>query len=148
MSNYAFFSKDQGHWGESYQSLWGCHNIYPLLEQFHVAHITKMQLASIPCLKAWGNVEKFHSDVAFLLVLPKEGVVEERIYGHAMVWVHPYQARVSTIEETIKLLTQPAPSGPDWPYALVQLNGDACHVPLPTEGNLSVMMERSTSNLP
>ena len=65
-----------------------------------------------------------------------------------MVWVHPYQARVSTIDDTAKQLAQLTSTGPTWPYALVQLNGDACHMPLPTEGHLSVMMEGNTSNVP
>ena len=147
MSNYSLFSKDPGCWGESYQSLWGCHNICPPLEWFHITHVTQSELASLTHLKAWGDPEKFHSDVAFLLVLPKEGVVEERVYGLTMMWVHPFQARVSTIDEVAKQLTQLAPIGPIWPYALVQLNGDAHHVPLPTEGHLSVMMEGSTSNV-
>ena len=95
-----------------------------------------------------GWPQKFCSDVTFLLVLPKEGVEGERVYGLAMVWVHPYQARVSMIDYVAKQLAQLASTGPDWPYALVQLNSDACHVPLPTEGHLSVMMEGHTSNVP
>ena len=65
-----------------------------------------------------------------------------------MVWIHPYQARVSTIDGADKQLTQLASTGPNWPYALVQLNGDACHMPLPKEGHLSVMAEESTSHVP
>ena len=80
MSDYTFFSKDPGHWGESYQSLWGHHNICLLLEQFHITHVTQSELASLTCLKAWGDPEKFCSNVTFLLVLPKEGAVEERVY--------------------------------------------------------------------
>ena len=37
------------------------------------------------------------------------------------MWVNPYQARVSTMEEAVKQLTPLIPTGPDWPYALVQL---------------------------
>ena len=62
--------------------------------------------------------------------------------------VHPYQARVSTIDHTAKQLAQLAFTGPNWPYALVQLNGDAHHVPLPNEGHLSVMAEGSASSVP
>ena len=148
MSNYAFFSKDPGHWGESYQSLWGCHDICPLQEQFHITHMTQLELASLTCLKAWGNDKKFCSDVAFLLVLPTEGAVGERVYGLAMVWVHPYQAMVSMIDDAAKQLAQLTSTGTNWPYSLVQLNGDDHHVPLPTEGHLSVMMEGNTSNIP
>ena len=82
----------------------------------------------------WGDNEKFCSDVAFILVLPEEGIAEERVYTLAMVWVHPYQVRVSTLGATSKQLIQLAPTGLNWPYALVQLNGDAHHVPLPQEG--------------
>ena len=71
MSNYAFFSKDPGCWGELYQSLWRHHDICLLLEWFQIAHVTQMELVSLTGLKAWGNVDKFCSDIAFLLVLPK-----------------------------------------------------------------------------
>ena len=70
------------------------------------------------------------------------------MYGLAMVWLHPYQARVSMIDDMGKQLTQLTSTGPNWPYALVWLNGDANHVPLPTEGHLSVMMEGNTNNVP
>ena len=148
MSDYAFFSKDLGHWGKSYQSLQGCHGICPLLEQFHITHMTQSELASLTHLKAWGDPKTFCSDDAFLLVLPKEGVVGERVYGLTMAWVHPYQARISIVDNAAKQLTHLASSGPDWPYALVWLNGDDHHMPLPTEGHLNVMMEGNTSNVP
>ena len=52
------------------------------------------------------------------------------------------------IDNTAKHLTQLTSTGPNWPYALVQLNGDACHMLLPTEGHLSVMTKGNTSNVP
>ena len=71
----------------------------------------------------------------------------DRVYGLSMMWVHPYQARVSTMEEGVKQLTPLISTGPDWPYALVQFNGDAHHVPLPTKGHLSIMVEGGTSSV-
>ena len=139
---------DLDHWGKSYQSLWGCHDICLLLEWFHVTRMTQSELASPTCLKAWGDPKKFQSNVTFLLVLPKEGAVGERVYRLTMVWVHPYQARVSTIDDMAKQLAQLASTGANWPYALVWLNGDAHHMPLPTEGHLGVMMEGNASNVP
>ena len=65
-----------------------------------------------------------------------------------MVCVHPYQVRVSTIDGTAKQLAQLASTGPNWPYTLVQLNGDTCYMPLPTKGHLSGMAEGCTSNVP
>ena len=38
------------------------------------------------------------------------------------------------------------PTRPDWPYALVQLNADAHHVPLPKESHLSILMEGGTNS--
>ena len=64
------------------------------------------------------------------------------------MWVYLYQARVSTIDEAAKQLAQLVSRGPNWHYALVQLNGDACHMPLPGEGHLSVKMEGNTNNVP
>ena len=65
-----------------------------------------------------------------------------------MVWVHPYQARVSTLGTAAEQLTQLTSTGPNWPYALVWLNGHAHHVPLPKEGHLSVLAEECTSHVP
>ena len=55
MNDYTFFSKDPGCWDESYQSLWGCHDICRLLEWFHIAHMTQSELASLTHLKVWGD---------------------------------------------------------------------------------------------
>ena len=38
------------------------------------------------------------------------------------------------MEEAVRELIAWVSSGPDWPYALVQLNEDTCHAPLPKEG--------------
>ena len=62
------------------------------------------------------------------------------------MWVNPYQARVSSMEEVVKQLAPLIPAGSNWPYALVWLNADACHVPLPKEGHLSILMEGGTSS--
>ena len=110
--------------------------------------MTQSELSSLTSLKAWGDLEKFGSNIAFLLTLTEECTAGDRVYSLAMMWAHPYQARVSTMEEAVKLLTPLISTGPDWPYTLVQLNGDDHHVPLPMEGHLSIMVERSTSRLP
>ena len=108
----------------------------------------QLELTSLTYLKVWGVAKNFHSKVAFLLVLPEEGATGERMYSLTMVWVHPCQARILTIDSTAKHLTQLASTGPNWPYTLVWFNGDACHMPLPTKGHLSVMVEGSTSSIP
>ena len=133
--------------GEALQVLWGHHDVCLTLEWFHATSISQSELSSLTSLKAWGNPEKFRSDVTFLLILTEEGTVGDRVYGLSLMWVHPYQARVSTMDEAVKQLTPLISTGPDWPYALVQFNGDACHAPLPTEGHLSIMVEGNTSSV-
>ena len=110
MSDYTFFLKDPGCWGKSYQSLHGDVMIFVhFYSRFHITQVTQSDLTSLTHLKAWGDDERFHSDVTFLLVLPKEGIAGERVYRLAMVWVHPYQARVSTLGAAT------ASSSPSWP---------------------------------
>ena len=81
--------------------------------------MTLSELASLTSLKVWGDPKKFHSDVTFLLVLHKEGAVGDRVYRLTMMLVHLYQARVSTIDDAVKQLTELASTGLNWPYALV-----------------------------
>ena len=64
-----------------------------------------------------------------------------------MVWVQPYQARVSTIEDAAEKLILLTSAGPNWPYAFVWFNRDACHMPLPKVGHLSDTMEGTPSSI-
>ena len=58
MCIYTFFSKDPSQWDESYQSLWGCHDICPLLRQFHITQVTQPGLSSLTHLWVWGGLWK------------------------------------------------------------------------------------------
>ena len=69
--------------------------------------------------KGLGDAEKYHCDIAFLLVSTEQEATGDRTYGLSTVWVNPYQARVPTVEEAVGELTALASSGPNWPYALV-----------------------------
>ena len=69
--------------------------------------------------------------MAYLLVSAKDEAASDRVYGLSTVWVDLSRDRVSTVEEVVRQLTALVSSGPNWPYALVQLNKDTCHVPLP-----------------
>ena len=102
----------------------------------------------LTCLLAWGDPKRFCSHVAFLLILPKEGIAGERVYGLAMVWFHPYQSRVSTTDDAARKLTFLASARPNWPYTFVWFNGDAHHMPLLKEDHLDAMVEGMPSNIP
>ena len=88
------------------------------------SQVTQPELSSLTCLLVWGDPKRFCSNVVFLLILPKVGITGERVYGLAMVWVHPYQARLSTIDDMAKKLILLASARPNWPYAFVWFNGD------------------------
>ena len=68
------------------------------------------------------------------------------MFGLSTISVYPYQARASTIEEAVKLLTPLLFTGSDCPYALVQFNRDTCHVPLPKEEKLSIQVTGGTGS--
>ena len=135
MSEYTFFSKDPAWWGEAFQSIWGYHDICSVLEHFHTASITQSELSSLTSLKVWGDPERFKSNVTFLLILTGGCTVRDRVFGLSAMWVHLYKARAPTMEEAVKQLTPLPSTGSDCPYALVQLNGDTCHAPLPRAVN-------------
>ena len=72
MTDYAFFSQGLDRWGKDLALLWGCLMILPPLQQFHISSITQSELSSLTSLKAWGEKQKVHHDITFLLVLAEE----------------------------------------------------------------------------
>ena len=86
--------------------------------------------------------------MAFLLILPEEGVAGVRVYGLTVVWVHPPQSRVPTLDEAARKLALLTSSSSNWPYTFMHFNGDAHHVPLPKKGHLSVITDGTPSNIP
>ena len=78
-------------------SMWGNINICPSLHQFQLPCHFQVELSSLNGLKPWGEGQKCHHDIAFLLVLVEEEVTGDRKYGLLTVWVNPSQARVSSM---------------------------------------------------
>ena len=89
--------------------------------------------------QGFGGKQKVCHDIAFLLVQAEEEATGDRKYGLSTVWVNPCQARVPSMEEAVGKLTAWVSSGPNWPYALVQLHEGPHHVPLPKEGHLGIL---------
>ena len=50
----------------------------PPLQQFHIPSITQSELSSLTSLKAWGEKQKVHNDIVFLLVLAEEEAMGDR----------------------------------------------------------------------
>ena len=122
--------------------LWGSLTICPQLQQFHIPYLTPAELSSLTSLKAWGEKQKICHDITFLFVLAEEEATGDRKYGLSTIWLNPCQARVCSMEEVVGKLTTWVSSGPNWPYTLVQLHEDTCHVPLPKEGHLGILPPR------
>ena len=101
------------------------------------------------CLSYWpeglGQKQRVHNNITFLLVLAEEEASGGRKYGLSTIWVNPCQARVSSMEEAVRELNAWVSSGPNWPYALVQLNEDTCHAPVPKEGHLGILPQGGTN---
>ena len=106
------------------------------------------ELSSLNGLRAWGERQKSHHDITFLLVLAGEEAMGDRKYGLSTIWVSPSQARVPSMEEAVGKLTTWASCGPDWPYALVQLHEGNCHVPLPKGGTWAYYLKEGQKRLP
>ena len=85
----------------------------------------QLELSSLTGSGAWGDAKKFHSDWAYLLVLPKKATKEEMVFGLAMVWVHPYQAHIPTLDEVSRKLSLLTASHKNLAYAFVRFNEDA-----------------------
>ena len=146
MTDYAFFLQGSNRWGKDLALLWRHLNICPSLQQVHITSITQLELSSLTSLKAWGDKKKFCNDITCLLVSAEEEATGNRKYGLSTVWMNPCQARVPSMEEAVRELTTWVFSGPNWPYALVWLNEDTHHVPLPKEWHLGVLPEGGTDS--
>ena len=125
-------------WGKDMASLWGNLNICPKLYNLEVPCHSQVQLFSIISLKVWGNVQKPHHNIVYLLVWV-ENTMKDRHYGISLVWVNPNQVRAATMEEVVEKLTACTSSGANWPYALVQLYEGLCHAPLPKDKHLGIL---------
>ena len=104
------------------------------------------ELLSINHLKVWGDTQKPHDSLAYLLVRV-EYASEVKGYGKALVWISPHQARASMMEEALGILSTYIPSGPNWPYVLTQLYKGANHAPLPKDKHLSVLPQGKAESL-
>ena len=76
MAEYAFFLQKADQWRKEMALLWGDISICPPLHQFQpLCH----SQASLNGLKAWGEGQKLHHDITFLLVLVEEEVTGARM---------------------------------------------------------------------
>ena len=85
--------------------------------------------------------------MAYLLVHTGDAL-EAQNYGISLVWISPTQIWASTIGEVVGTLSTYISSGPDWPYALVQLYEGSSHTPLPKDKHLGILPQRNLEESP
>ena len=147
MTEYAFFMENVDRWGKDMAPLWRNLNICPQLHRLKLPCHSQAELSSISSLKVWGDIQKPHYDIAYLLV-QLENDRKDRHYDISVVWVNPNQVRAATMGEVVKKLTTWTSSGIDWPYALTGMYEGPCHAPLPKDGHLGVLPQRGTEETP
>ena len=138
MTEFEFFANREERWSDSMRALWGSLSICPLLDHVDLPYHTAGELLSISHFKVWGDTQKPHNSMAYLLVR-EEDASEVEGYGIAIVWISPHQAQASTMEEVLRIVSSCISSGPDWPYILTQLYEGANHAPLPKDKHLGIL---------
>ena len=96
------------------QVLWGSLGICPPLDHIGLPCHTVEELHSISCLKVWGDVQKLHPGMVYLLV-QIDDTSKATTYSMALVWISPLQARVSSMMEALEILSSLTSEGSDRP---------------------------------
>ena len=138
MTEFKFFANREERWSDSMRALWGSLSICPILDHVDFPYHMVGELHSISHLKVWGDTQKPHDCLAYLLVRV-EDASEVEGYGIAIVWISPHQARASMMEEALGILSTCISSGPNWLYILTQLYKGANHAPLPKDKHLGIL---------
>ena len=147
MTEFAFFDGKEERWGKKMRAVWGDLSICPCLDSLELQYHSPGELASISCLKVWGDILEPHNDMAYLLVCT-EGGSEAESYGMALVWTSLHQAWVSMMEEALGTLSACISSGPDWPYIFAQLYKGSNHTPLPKDKHLGILPQGKAKESP
>ena len=117
----------------------------PPIDHIGLPHHMAEELHSISCLKVWGDVQKPHHGMAYLLV-QVDDTSKAGTYGMALVWISPLQARVSLMVEALEIISSLTSKGSDWPYILIQLYEGANHMPLPKDKHICVQPQEKAES--
>ena len=136
------------HWfsplGPNYQCHVGVPDFYPKVTQFWVHTITKGQLTALSQVGAWGDMDKPHQDMAFLLIVPSLAIRCKWVFGLTAMWMHPCQVCLPTLVDVAQKLLLLADKGAYWPYTYIRMNDAIAHTLPSSKGHIDIM----TSDLP
>ena len=98
-NKYAYFMGDISRWEDVTKAIWESHDMCPLLTQFQVSEIAWLGLSTISQAEVWEDPKSPRFGMAYLLLVPAQEVKEERRFGLVVVWVHPSQTLLPSLEE-------------------------------------------------
>ena len=147
MAQYAFLMQKADRWRKDMASLWGNLNICHQLHWLELLCHSQVELSSLKQPQSWGEGQKSHHDITFLLV-QVENAMGDRHYGLSIIWADPSQVRAASFEEAVGKLTACTSSGTNWPYTLVWLHKGTCHTPFPKDGHLGILPQRGAEATP
>ena len=90
--------------------------------------------------RSMGRHREAH-DMAYLLIVPGKTIEGEMTFKLTMVWVHPHQTNLHSLDKAWMKLTLLINIGDNWAYTFMQLKKGTLHVPLSSEGHISTMID-------
>ena len=107
--------------------------------------MTQSELLALSCTGVSGDTEKAQCNMAYLLIAQGKTIQGEMAFRLAMVWAHPHEAYLPSLDEVVRKLTLLIDIGDNWVYTFVQLNEGTLHVPLSSKGDISAMINGALS---
>ena len=139
MSDFSLLSPDMSLWDPSTKATWGLLDFCPAVTLFHVCKVMQMQLIALSQVGAWGDAEKPHQDMVFILMTPNPAIGCKWVFDLTPMWMHPHQVCLPTMAEITQKLMLLADKGTNWLYAYARMNDAMAHTPFSSEGHIGIM---------
>ena len=97
------------------------------------------ELTALSQVRAWGDMEKPHQDMVFILIAPSLAIRCEQVFGLTAIWIQPCQVCLPTLSDVAQKLMLLADKGTNWPYAYARMNDTMAHTLLSSKGHIGVM---------
>ena len=140
MDNYAHFSKDPSWWKSLLNLHEGLMTSAPLVKFPSGTGASARALSPLPHM-GMGRPGEAPTWYGISFNSTRQGGGGEMAFRLVAVWMHPYQACYSSLDEVARKPALLIDLGDNWAYAFVQLNKNAQHIPLSDEGHLSAMID-------
>ena len=127
MSSFPLLSADISLWEHTTKAIWRLLDFCLMVMWFQVHTIMHRQLTALSQAGAWGDVEKPHRDMAFILIPPSLSIGCKLVFSLMAMWMNPCQIHLPTLAETA-----PNPNIVGWWrywLAIYLCQNEQCHGP-------------------